>query len=194
MKRILCYLFGAMLKAIGLWKWKRFQHLYFLGHYLMGSGQTIRIEPDRLLRRDAYRLTERKLPQGKSTYYIPRAPSLEPVWKSIGKARIRRYKGITLLLDYYMFYPTCPTPEDHGHACGCPEVSRAWASWDERLRFTLPLKKAPPFKWKSQAFGIKLTILGQPQEREYCIGVDIEGKDSMWADKGKPFWTACRIL
>ena len=193
MKRIICYLFGAMLKIVGLWKWKRFQHLYFLGHYLMGSGRTIRIEPGLLLRRDAGKLQIADLPEGRSIYYIPKTPSLEAVWKCIGKARIRRHKGTTLLLDYYMFYPLCPFTSEHGHACRCPENKRAWTSWDERLRFTIPLKKAPPFKWKARAFGIKLTILGQPQEREYCIGVDIEGKDSIWADKGKPFWTACRI-
>jgi len=190
---------GLFLKIVGRLWWGRWQHLYFFGHYLMGSGRTIRMPPERLLgrwwRRRQLKIIE-KARVSRSCYVVP-ALFGSPVHKSVGKMRARRCGNTIVVLDLYMFYPTCGHVDIHGpYTCTCPSYERRWANWCEHARFSLPYWPAAlsvdSFRqWRLA--GILFTLWFGSDKYGLEFGVQVEGSDEVWADKGKPFWTVTRI-
>jgi len=190
---------GLFLKIVGRLWWGRWQHLYFFGHYLLGSGKTVRLLAERLLgrwwRRRQLKIIG-KARVGRSCYVVP-ALFDAPVHKSVGKIRARRCGDTIVVLGLYMFYPGCGHVNIHGpYTCTCPSYERWWAGWCESARFRLPYW--PPAlsvglfrQWRLA--GILFTLWFGSDEYGLEIGVRADGLDEVWADKGKPFWTVTRI-
>jgi len=190
---------GLFLKIVGRLGWGRWQHLYFFGHYLMGSGKTVRLSAERLLGAGgAARIVEDA--QTARSRYITPAPHGTPVHKSVGKVRARRYGDTVVVLDRYMFYRTCDRAYAHGYStCSCPEYIRRWTTWGERVRLSVTLPSLLRGWCIGEVYyerraGLSVAIwVRSTSETSLTICVEISGSDELWADKGKPFWTVTRI-
>ena len=109
-------LVGYVLQAFGMVFRKH--HLFFLGHYLVGSGKTMGL-PDRFRTAvwDSYHTWVREECQQTRIVINPVGHCLE-LYNSLGKAWVELCGDTLTLTDDYIFYPWCGNRE-HFANCGC---------------------------------------------------------------------------
>jgi len=194
MPRIFYRILGILLRLVGLLLWERYQHFYFLGHYLSGNGRTLRLSPERLT---GYRYSDeliclRGSLSNRSKYVVIGGRRGKTVHQSVGKVRARLVGNTVILLDYYLFYPTCSKKLRHGHACGCPAYTRTWGEWSEDIAIRLPFR-VPERLIRRCGDDIWAEAETFREGGRYRLCLKLGGSDRFWADKGTPFWTVCRM-
>jgi len=154
---------------------------------------------------DLYDSTGKRLEFDERDYYSEHQASwyknVHDVHNAIGKFMARVQDGVLVIMDEYVFYPTCPRSDKHGKRCSCPDEWRSWSFAGEDFTINLP---APLYRLLKKLLG-RMDAFPASRVDVYLsnvaqVGVQLANSspqanvvlsfhDSLFAELGTPFWT-----
>jgi hypothetical protein len=167
----------------------------WLGYYLQGTGKT-RTLPDELLE-NSNRFQRDFNTNRHWTRLVSKRDSRRNSYYTVGKVKLRPFRGGWAILDYYIFYPVCTQSNIHGRGCKCESQKRTWNRVTV-CEYNLPTKisrfitgewYAPSYNNK---FNINMKLAGWEisiYDSDSMSDIDISVCDKYFENKGKPFYS-----